>query len=287
MSIRRSATAGDRVTVLQRAALQDTRLSFRARGILGAVLSRPADWTTNAERLACESPGEGRDAIRKALKELEAVGYLVRRRVQGDGGRWATTWELSDEPAKMVDPGVVAGHTEDGFPAVGKPDVGGPDSGRPDVGESGLYYRDLETGSRDTSFGAPSAGAASADETAPATKPTSSKPRATERGTRLPEDWQPDPALRQWTRENCPSVGWADVERFRNYWLAKPGKDGRKIRWDLTWRNWAMKAQEDHIPQRPAHQDRATVDAAWSQWSDHGDELLAANGARNVLDLMW
>lgn len=146
-----------------------------------------------------------------------------------------------------------------------------------------------ETHSKETqgNFFAPSAGAASADETAPATKPTSSKPRATERGTRLPEDWQPDPALRQWTRENCPSVGWADVERFRNYWLAKPGKDGRKIRWDLTWRNWAMKAQEDHIPRRPAHQDRATVDAAWSQWSDHGDELLAANGARNVLDLMW
>lgn len=27
---------------------------------------------------------------------------------------------------------------------------------------------------------------------------------------------------------------------FRNYWIAKPGKDGRKLDWPATWQNWVL-----------------------------------------------
>lgn len=155
MSIRRSAIMGDRVAVLQRAALQDSRLSYRARGILASVLSRPADWRTSAEQIANESPSEGRDAIRRALKELESCGYLVRRRVQGNRGHWETLWDISDEP---LNPIVHAGHTEDGFPVVGCPAVGQPDVGSPDVGGPGLI-QGVDTGSRDKPLSAPPADA--------------------------------------------------------------------------------------------------------------------------------
>ena len=135
--IRRSALAGDTVAVLQRAALQDPRLSYRAVGILVAVLSRPLDWRTSAEQLARERPGaEGRDAIRTALRELETAGYLVRTRVRDDLGRIRTGWDLSDTPLREASQS--AGHTDDGKPAAG----------RPAVGRLGLL-QGVETGSRD------------------------------------------------------------------------------------------------------------------------------------------
>lgn len=177
--IRRSAIAGDRVAVLQRAALQDTRISFRALGVLCAVLSRPEDWRTSAVRLAGERPaGEGRDAVGKALQELEAAGYLVRRRIRGERGRFLTTWELSDVPREEPgeescggflpvvsqgrEPGdggsspktshhVSPGGTGDGFSGIGEPGVGAPEVGKP-----GLLLG-VDTGSRDKTPPPPSA----------------------------------------------------------------------------------------------------------------------------------
>ena len=58
--------------------LQDKRISFRARGILGYLLSLPDGWEASAERIAHETT-EGRDAVATALKELERAGYLARR----------------------------------------------------------------------------------------------------------------------------------------------------------------------------------------------------------------
>lgn len=134
MTIRRTALAGDQFAILQRRALQDTSLSYRALGILCAVLSRPQNWRTSAEQLSRERPGgEGRDAVRTALAELEKAGYLVRSRVRDPRtGRISTTWDLSDTPVEPAGQGeqgeidVVPGHTDDGFPAVGSPAVGSP-----------------------------------------------------------------------------------------------------------------------------------------------------------------
>lgn len=140
--IRRSAITGDRVAVLQRAALQDARLSFRALGILCYVLSRPPDWHTSAEQLSRERK-EGRDAIRTALRELEACGYLHRYTARDERGLLRTHWDLSDEPQPPdgQDPenGITAGRTDDGFPAVGSPAVGPP-----------AVLLGVDTGSRDT-----------------------------------------------------------------------------------------------------------------------------------------
>jgi len=169
VSIRRSAIAGDAITPLQRRALQDPRLSFRALGVLCAVLSRPADWRTSAEQLATERK-EGREAIAAALRELEAAGYLARHRVQGERGHWAWVWDLTDDPAAMpVLPqvaaanGKAAGQTEDGFPGVGSPTVGGPTVGQPTVGKLGVKQEVQETGSRDIYAGQPPAAPALID----------------------------------------------------------------------------------------------------------------------------
>lgn len=77
--------------------LEDARLSWRARGILAYLLSRPSGWETDSERLAAIAK-EGRDAVRTALTELERCRYLFRVKTQGSGGLWATEYVLYDRP---------------------------------------------------------------------------------------------------------------------------------------------------------------------------------------------
>lgn len=65
------------------------------------------------------------------------------------------------------------------------------------------------------------------------------------KGTRLSPDWMLTKALGDWALNEVP--GWTpdDVRRsadtFRDYWVAKPGKDGVKLDWSATWRNWVRK----------------------------------------------
>ena len=77
--------------------LGDTSLSFRARGVLAFILSKPDHWRTSAANLARQAQ-EGRDAINTALGELEAAGYLERRRSQDSAGRWRTENIVYDRP---------------------------------------------------------------------------------------------------------------------------------------------------------------------------------------------
>ena len=72
------------------AALRDTRLSFRARGILAMVLSNVGEWQATREWIARQSEHEGRQAIQTALNELTALGYRRVHKEQGKGGAWVT-----------------------------------------------------------------------------------------------------------------------------------------------------------------------------------------------------
>lgn len=61
----------------------------------------------------------------------------------------------------------------------------------------------------------------------------------TTRGHRLPADWQPTPEQLRWARDARPDVdATGEALKFRDFWIAKPGKDGTKLDWDATWRNW-------------------------------------------------
>lgn len=61
-------------------------------------------------------------------------------------------------------------------------------------------------------------------------------------GTRLPADWKPSPADIEYCKTTRPDLRPSLVAtNFYEYWTAKPGKDGRKTRWDLTWRTWVRK----------------------------------------------
>ena len=114
-----------------------------------------------------------------------------------------------------------------------------------------------------------------AADAAPATANTSKPSKASKaRGARLPDGWQPDQALADWTRANAPAAANAlEVERFRDYWTAQPGAKGRKTDWAATWRNWARRCQEQaHQPSRgPA--PRSTTSDRVNGWLALADSL--------------
>lgn len=122
----------DRWTSIARATLNDSRLSFKARGVLVWLLDKPDDWATTAERIETQGT-EGREAIRSALKELESFHYLQRRKWKSGDGVWRTEWIIHENPGgdHLREP--VGGPTRDydkspvgttyGFPSDGNPSL--------------------------------------------------------------------------------------------------------------------------------------------------------------------
>jgi hypothetical protein len=56
--------------------LEDKRISWKAKGILAYLLSKPDDWYIRMEDIINHAP-EGRDAVRVAMQELKKFGYAV------------------------------------------------------------------------------------------------------------------------------------------------------------------------------------------------------------------
>jgi hypothetical protein len=70
-----------------------------------------------------------------------------------------------------------------------------------------------------------------------------SVPSGLHNGTRIPDDWTPGEAGRQFATD----LGLdpqAVFDNFRDYWIAKPGAGGKKADWLATWRTWCRKELE-------------------------------------------
>lgn len=72
------------------------------------------------------------------------------------------------------------------------------------------------------------------------TEQSNSAPSAkSPRGTALPKDWTLPDDWRTWAVKERPDVDVVlAADSFRDFWIGKAGKDGRKADWQATWRNW-------------------------------------------------
>lgn len=118
MSIKRAPRPKTNFTIITNAVLRDENLSFRARGVLACILSRPDNWKTTAESLARESK-EGRSAILTVLKELEVAGYMNRTKYRNEKGQWVWESFVYDSPQHNHKP-------ESNYPPTDKPTSGEP-----------------------------------------------------------------------------------------------------------------------------------------------------------------
>lgn len=68
------------------------------------------------------------------------------------------------------------------------------------------------------------------------------KEKTDARAARLPADWNPGEQDAEFCRTERPDLDVGSVaNEFRDYWLAKPGPDGKKLDWSATWRNWVRR----------------------------------------------
>jgi len=104
---------GAHFTQIFNAALRDKRLSWRARGVLAGLLTHSDGFGITIEQLAkggTHGPqaglklGEGRDAIRSALGELETFGYLCRTQSQDEKTKQfgSTEYLVTDMPDGLL-----------------------------------------------------------------------------------------------------------------------------------------------------------------------------------------
>jgi hypothetical protein len=84
-------------TVARNKTIRDSRISFRATGVLVYLLSLPDDTSVSARALA-ETKPEGKYAIGNALEELRTAGYLSQERVRGERGQWVTVTTVRERP---------------------------------------------------------------------------------------------------------------------------------------------------------------------------------------------
>jgi hypothetical protein len=74
-------------------------------------------------------------------------------------------------------------------------------------------------------------------------------PRDRRQGTRMPDPFPVDAEMVAWVHEKCPHVdGKRETERFEDHWRGKAGKEGRKLDWVATWRNWMRTAEDRQGP---------------------------------------
>lgn len=96
-------------------------------------------------------------------------------------------------------------------------------------------------------------------------KETPKKPKAT--ATRLPADWTPSDEDIAFCRQESPHLNPRQVgEKFRDYWISKPGKDALKTDWSATWRNWVRRENTQPQPRGSPPQAFKTSAEKQADW---------------------
>lgn len=107
-------------TTMSNIHLRDTRLSLKAIGLLSKILSLPEDWDYTIPGLAAICK-EGKDAIRSALEELEATGYIERRQTHAPDGSFAGNEYIVHEEPICAEIAPLSGNPSTGNPLTGNP----------------------------------------------------------------------------------------------------------------------------------------------------------------------
>lgn len=172
----------DRFTVVGNHLAQHRQLSAVAIGIAVYIQSLPDGAPVTVKALAARFP-EGEVTVRRAMNELQAAGYLERRRVPLGGGRFATRAVAYDRPASPA-------------PASGPGRRNGPGPGS---GSGPGFRRSRTTGMRRPVPPPPAAFAAAKGRTAtptvqaPPADPAGAPPASAGVGRSAPVPVQPTP----------------------------------------------------------------------------------------------
>lgn len=82
----------DNFVMIDKTFLEDERLSFKAKGILAYLLSKPDNWKVIVGNLVKFSK-DGKSAVYAGLKELKECGYYVKTPIRNEDGTRISRWE--------------------------------------------------------------------------------------------------------------------------------------------------------------------------------------------------
>jgi len=247
MTIVRGPRLERNFTILDNNVLRDTSLSFRSRGVLGYLLSLPPDSTVSAAEIARQG-SEGREAIRSALTELEAAGYLVRghrRRPDGTFTSFSTIYEQpqtgeesADSPAPRNPPPVPPADSREraGQTGAQKPASGFLGDQREGLSEEGLKQEGLTACS-------------------PQPEPITFE----DFWSIYPLRAKPPDARRAWDKAiktTAPEVVIQGVIRYRD----DPNRDPAFTAYPASWLN-SRRWEDDPLPARPLPRTTTTTSA--------------------------
>ena len=128
-------------TVMSNHHLRNVKLSLKAKGLLSLMLSLPENWdyTTKGLSLICK---DGIDSINGGIRELEANGYVIRRRLRNEKGQLTITeytifeqpqtLDINDIPPKGENP--ILGNPIREKPILENPILDKPKQGEPILG---------------------------------------------------------------------------------------------------------------------------------------------------------
>ena len=102
-------------TVIDNNIFKNKEMSLKSKGLLALMLSLADDWEFSERGLTALSK-DGRDSIRSGLKELEDLGYLVRKTIRSESGQFlCNQYNVYELPLSVVD-----------YPMFDKPLLGNP-----------------------------------------------------------------------------------------------------------------------------------------------------------------
>lgn len=107
-------------TTLKLSAIEDPRLSYKAKGLHTYLVSRPPDWEIYYHDLLARAT-DGKDSVTSGIKEIKKYGYLDIERVRERGRIVGTIWHVYEEPQGET--------TNSPYPE--KPDTENPYAGNP------------------------------------------------------------------------------------------------------------------------------------------------------------
>ena len=112
--------------------LRNKSLSLKAKGLQSLMLSLPEMWDYSLKGLAkiCK---DGEVSIGTALQELEQQGYLTRRQIRDDKGKFLDLeYTIHEIPVPPANSSADKAEPEPGEPDRGCPQLENPDADKPD-----------------------------------------------------------------------------------------------------------------------------------------------------------
>lgn len=132
--IRLTVKRNERYKTIYLEAVEDPRLSWRAKGLHTYLISRPPEWKIRYKDLEGRST-DGKTALASAIKELQDAGYLKIDKLQDKNGRFTgSKWTITES---------ASGLPIDNSPHPDFPDTGSPGTDSPDTGNRGISNKQV------------------------------------------------------------------------------------------------------------------------------------------------